>query len=72
MWILKNSQCLLQSFKDNHIDQYGSISTWDFSTLYTTIPHSDLLNRLKKLIKLTFEKNDGHLMLVHERNAYFA
>ena len=42
MWILKNSLSLLQSIKDNHVDQYDSISTWDFSTLYTTIPHSDL------------------------------
>ena len=72
MWILKNSQSLLQSLKDNHIDQYGSISTWDFSTLYTTIPHSDLLIRIKNLIKQTFSKNDDQFLLVNERRAFFS
>ena len=72
MWILKNSQSLLHSMKDNHIDRYESISTWDFSTLYTTIPHSDLLKRLNKLIKLAFDKNGDASLLVNERNSYFS
>ena len=72
MWILKNSQSLLQSIKDNHVDQYDSISTWDFSTLYTTIPYSDLLVRVKKLIKLTFNKNEDCHLLVNGRQAYFS
>ena len=72
MWILKNSQSLLQSIKDNHIDQYDSISTWEFSTLYTTIPHSDLLIRVKGLIRLTFEKNEDCHLLVNKRQAYFS
>ena len=72
MWILKNSQSLLHSIKDNHTDRYESISTWDFSTLYTTIPHSDLLKRLNKLIKLAFDKNGDASLLVNERNSYFS
>ena len=72
MWILKNSQSLLQSLKSNHINIYKNISTWDFSTLYTTIPHSDLLDRIKKLIRLLFHKNDNQNLLVNERNAFFS
>ena len=72
MWILKNSQSLLQSLKNNHVTAYENISTWDFSTLYTTIPHSDLLDRIKKLIKFLFGKNDGQYLLVNERNAFFS
>ena len=58
MWILKNSQSLLQSMKDNH--------------LYTTIPHSDLLIRVKKLIKLSFDKNEDCHLLVDKRWVYFS
>ena len=72
MWILKNSQSLLDSIKTSHIDEYKSITTWDFSTLYTTIPHSDLICRLKKLIKLTFSKNNDTNLLINCRNAYFS
>ncbi len=72
MWILKNSQSLLQSISSSHIDKYDSITTWDFSTLYTTIPHSDLIKRISGLINLTFDKNDGKKLLINERNAYFS
>ena len=72
MWILKNSQSLLDSIKHNKIETYDSVSTWDFSMLYTSIPHSELLHRLKKLIKLTFDKNNGSNLLVNQRNAYFS
>ena len=70
MWILKNSQSLLHAMKGNHIDKYESITTWDFSTLYTTIPHADLLKRLNKLIKLALDKNGDSSLLVNERNSY--
>ena len=72
MWILKNYQSLLWSTKDNYVDQYDSISRRNFSTLYTTIPHSDLLVRVKTLIKLTFDKNEECHLLVNERKAYFS
>ena len=42
MWILKNSQLLISDLHDKHIKKVSSISTWDFSTLYTTIPHKQL------------------------------
>ena len=67
-----SSLSLLDSIKHNKIENYDSVSTWDFSTLYTSIPHSDLLHRLKKLIKLTFDKNNGSNLLVNDRNAYFS
>jgi hypothetical protein len=39
----------------------NSIKTLDFSTLYTTIPHSNLGKRLKELVQLRFLKeNDQH------------
>jgi uncharacterized membrane protein len=35
---------------------YNNIKTFDFSTLYTTIPHSKLKDRLKELVQLSFIK----------------
>ena len=42
MWILKNSTNLLSSLGHSGVHRATSIETFDFSTLYTSIPH-DLL-----------------------------
>ena len=42
MWILKNSTNLLSSLAHLRVRKATSIQTFDFSTLYTSIPH-DLL-----------------------------
>jgi hypothetical protein len=39
MWILKNSKELVESLKSPNFSQIYSIKTYDFTTLYTTIPH---------------------------------
>jgi hypothetical protein len=39
MWILKNSKDLLDNLKSRSFSQVSSIKTFDFSTLYTTLPH---------------------------------
>ena len=50
MWILKNSKDLLDNLKSRSFSQVSSIKTFDFSTLYTTIPHDKLKTRLKETI----------------------
>ena len=45
MWILKNSATLLRKLEEEGISTASHISTWDFSTLYTTIPQKDLKER---------------------------
>ena len=37
----------------------NSIETFDFSTLYTTIPHSKLKDKLRELVQLCFIKKNG-------------
>ena len=39
----------------------NSIKTFDFSTLYTSIPHSKLKDKLKELVLLCFIKKNGQL-----------
>ena len=50
MWILKNSKDLLDNLKSRSFSQVSSIKTFDFSTLYTTLPHDKLKTRLKETI----------------------
>ena len=59
MWILKNSKDLLECLQSKSLDFCNSIKTFDFSTLYTTIPHSKLKERLKELVHLCFVKKNG-------------
>ena len=54
MWILKNSKELLNNLNSNSLASVHSIKTYDFSTLYTTIPHSKLKSRLTELIRNAF------------------
>ena len=59
MWILKNSKELLENLKYPIFSQIYSIKTYDFTTLYTTIPHDKLKTRLFNLIdSCFFNKND--------------
>jgi hypothetical protein len=56
MWILKNSKDLLDNLKSRSFSQVSSIKTFDFSTLYTTLPH----NKLKTRLKVTIHKAFSH------------
>jgi len=47
MWILKNSQDLLEYIQIRFLSSCNSINTFDFSTHYTSIPHSKLKDRLR-------------------------
>ena len=60
MWILKNSKDLLDYLKSQSLSQIYQIKTFDFSTLYTTIPHDKLKERLKDLLHNAFYKKNGN------------
>ena len=59
MWILKNSKELLDNFNSNSLASVDSIKTYDFSTLYTNIPHTKLKSRLAELIRNAFRFKNG-------------
>ena len=46
MWIPKNSKELLDHLKSPNFNLITNIKSFDFSTLYTTIPHQKLKSRL--------------------------
>ena len=59
MWILKNSKSLLEQLSASSLNRVQDIQTFDFSTLYTTIPHSQLKSRLKDLVFSAFIPKSG-------------
>ena len=75
MWILKNSKELLDNLKSQDFTKINSIKTYDFSTLYTTIPHDKLKSRLFDITdSCFFNKNETrkftYLVIGHLKN-YF-
>ena len=54
MWILKNSKELLEHLQSPNFNHITSIKSFNFSTLYTTIPHQKLKSRLATIIRNSF------------------
>ena len=65
MWILKNSTNLLSSL--GHFGDHGanSIQTFDFSTLYTSIPHDLLKSCMNSIINNAFKHKNGATRYTH-------
>ena len=75
MWILKSSTNLLSSLGHLGVHRATSIQTFDFSTLYTSIPHDLLKSRVKNIINNAFKHRNGATRYTHikvDRNkSYF-
>ena len=48
-----------------------SLSTYDFSTLYTTLPHNLIKDKLIDLIDRTSQREDSPYLACNDRNAFF-
>ena len=60
MWILKNSKELLEHLQSTNFNHITSIKSFEFSTLYTTIPHQKLKSRLVTIIRNSFIHKNGN------------
>ena len=65
MWILKNSTNLLSSLGHLGVHKATSIQTFDFSTLYTSIPHDLLESRMNNIINNAFKHKNGATRYTH-------
>ena len=65
MWILKNSTSLLSSPDQLDTRTATSVQTFDFSTLYTSVPHDLLKSRISILVHSTFRKKYGSVKQTH-------
>ena len=60
MWILRNSKELIDHLKSPNFNLITNIKSFDFSTLYTAIPHQKLKSRLATIIRNSFlHKNEN-------------
>jgi hypothetical protein len=60
MWKLKNSKYILDNFNSPSFSKISSIQIFEFSTLYTTIPHEK--KPLKEIIdKQFYFRNGSHI-----------
>ena len=70
-WPIKNSGEVLSKLKDIGY-QATSLSTYDFSTLYTTLPYNLIKEKILDLIERTFYKKEGELYLTcNDKKAFF-
>ena len=65
MWILKNSTSLLSSLDPLDVRTATLVQTFDFSTLYTSIPDDLLKSRISNLVHNAFRKKDGSKRYTH-------
>jgi hypothetical protein len=70
MWIIDNSTAFHGMIADlNRKKQVRNIRTYDFSTLYTSIPHKQLKTRLSQVIKDAFKASNKSYISVYSNDA---
>ena len=75
IWILKNTKELLEHLQSPNFNHITSIKSFDFSTLYTTIPHQKPKNRLASITRNSFIHKNGNcryrFLVLGRKGPYF-
>ena len=78
-WVIQNSKILLQKLEKINLKKGAKdISTFDFSTLYTKLPHKDLIKVLQDIVEFAFNGGrktaDGNrkYLTVLGKNCFFS
>ena len=69
-WSIKNSGEILNKLKSRGFLASG-LSTYDFSTLYTTLPHNLIKEKLTELIEQTFNREGSLYLACNDKNVFF-
>ena len=69
-WSITNSGEVLDNLKARDF-KVTSLFTYDFSTLYTTLPHNLVKDKRIDLIEQTFQKAGSSYIACNGRNAFF-
>ena len=69
-WSIKNSGEILNKLKSRGFLASG-LSTYDFSTLYTTLPHNLIKENLTELIEQTFNREGSLYLACNDKNTFF-
>ena len=72
-WVVQNSDPIIKKlFKINSKKKAKNISTFDFSTLYTTLPHADLVKVLSDIIDFASKGGRKTFISVNKFSAYWS
>ena len=69
-WSIKNLGEILNKLKSRGFPASG-LSTYDFSTLYTLLPHNLIKEKLTELIEQTFNRDGSLYLACNDKNALF-
>ena len=69
-WSIKNSCTVLNKLKSRGFCA-SSLSTYEFPTLYNTLPHNLIKDKLVDLIERTFQREGSLYIACNDRNAFF-
>ena len=69
-WSIKNSGEILNELKSRGFLASG-LSIYDFSTLYTTLPHNLIKEKLTELIEQTFNREGSLYLACNDKIAFF-
>ena len=69
-WSIKNAGEVLNKIKSSGF-RATSLSTYDFSTLYTTLSHNLIKEKLINLIEWTSKREGSPYLACNERQAFF-
>ena len=69
--VYRNSGGILDKLKARDFNA-TSLSTYDFSTLYTILSHSLIKDKRIDLIERTFQREGSPCLVCNDRNAFFA
>ena len=69
-WSIKHSGETLDKLKARDFNA-TSLSTYDFSTLYTTFPYHLIKDKLIDLIESTFQKEGSSYIACIDRNVFY-
>ena len=69
-WFIKNSGEILDKLKARDFNA-TNLSTYDFSTLYTTLPHNLFKDKSIALIERTFKREGSPYLTCNDRNVLF-
>ena len=68
-WSIINSGEILDKLKSRDFNA-TSLSTKEFSTLYTTLPHNLIKDKLIDLIEITFQRDGSPYHACNDRNVF--
>ena len=68
-WIINNSLDFLDNIKNL---KTNNLETYDFSTLYTSLPHREIRNKFKSIFGKIFYREGKQFINVNRNKAYFS